>query len=666
MGVDEELKNTFYQVIADIRQLGASLPPDIESQILKLAGQVTLGTLKLEDAKAIVTKLASDYRINFIRTHPAAIESWVHTHLYPIYSPHSVLYHEDYLDRIHKVEDACVQKILSTGNLSGPLAEAEAEVRRIIAEAYQKYPQSAIAAAVQAGVPVQQLVQAAQQVGASQVMQLLQQQMVAAIQGMGLQLTWQNLQAYQMLSQYLQQMTQQTTAAISQQVAYLQDLAALEYRRQQMEAEANKILEEMTRQQTQISASQVQVLQQVPLGLDKIASMLYSPFQALTYTGVLNEIERVDWKAWGEKFKAGENILGDIKKPAKPVIPEGLKRAHAEYGVGEGVDVHRALDLIVHLFADLLEAVTIGEIKWNFSENRPEPALKPVEGPWADQQFKALERAAGFFLVINTGNFLSFATDFLARAISLTLLWGFQRAWNNIIWSTGLPWMSWVLTGAKVRAAIGNHLEAMANYEFQSRYPSVSEAKDMYATAYIDDKMFYNLMRFQGYPDWQIEFERIDSFKKLSESDIEELLLAGKMSPDEAYVRLKLLRYDKETAKRKLEMMLEKKRVDLKKKLYKLAESDYKNYRINDDEALSVLKTYWQDDQLAQIDLQIWKAERKRERYKTLSETWIERLWEDGVFSDAEAYQRLLLLSYTPEDAAKILNYWKRHKKKAA
>jgi hypothetical protein len=372
----------------------------------------------------------------------------------------------------------------------------------------------------------------------------------------------------------------------------------------------------------------------------------------------------------GYKASPSGKALGDYVEHPIEVIEQRMKQHESaklgdRFGISDyiGETTKGGFDALEQLFADLLNTLTIGQVKWNKEEKAAELLVFPHPGPWEEGQSDALRYTAGFFALVSSAFMGTRLLDTLAKALSLGVLDTIGELWRDIIWATGLPWMSWAITSAKVKAAILNHLEAMENANFRSRYPTLSEIQEMWATNYVDEDIAKQLLAFQGVPEWMESFYLVRAFKDIPESSIKKLLLRGKMTLDEAYDRLRLLKYSHKDALTIIQSWLEEEREERAKDIEKVIEKRYKAGAIDRTDALNLLSEALGDEARARSKLEIWDLEMIDTREKLPSESWIERWWRARYITDDQALMRLVRLGYDPEDAMLILKYWREYKK---
>jgi ribosomal protein S8 len=609
-------------------------------------------------------------------------------------------------DQFEAAVAAGVQEAISSGSLCAGISVTTDSIRKALAAWYAAHPGSAIATAITAGVPVETFTKVPAGVKPEDMAQLISTAVTAAATGIQANIPANLLNAFMQLQPMLNMISSNIaaqSAAYMQQQQYIQQQMIVAQHLQQQYEMLRKQLEEQAKAQQQVQQESVVTDQERNKILEELLGSLGMNLPALSDItkmpdAILSASHKVEMMALGiknpyldmlKKLRDGElaalivektdtgykaspkgKALGDYVEHPIEVINERMKQHEStklgdRFGISDyiGETTKGGFDALEQIFADLINTLTIGQVKWNKEEKAAELMIFPHPGPWEKGQGEALGYTAGFFALVSSAFVGTRLLDTLAKALSLGVLDTIGELWRDIMWATGLPWMSWAITGAKVKAAILNHLEAMENANFRSRYPHLAEIQEMWATNYTDEATARMLLAFQGVPPWMEDFYLVRSFKDIPESSIKKLLLRGKMTLDEAYDRLRLLKYSHSDALTIIQSWLEEEKEDRADDIVKVIEKRYKAGAIDRTDALNLLADALGDESRARAKLEIWDLELVDTREKTPSESWIEKWWRAGYISDDQALERLVQIGYDPEDAVLILKYWREHKK---
>jgi len=224
---------------------------------------------------------------------------------------------------------------------------------------------------------------------------------------------------------------------------------------------------------------------------------------------------------------------------------------------------------------------------------------------------------------------------------------------NAISWSFGIGWLSWLVMGTPFRIGISDPLERYYNRYFKPQELTMEQLIKLYQLGLIETEELYKRAEEHGF-----NYERVTERLALAErqmtlSDLKTYARYYKIEPEAIVARLKRMGYPDDLAITLKNIILDERLNDLKDDLAKQAIRLYEQDAITDAELRTYLTaTRWTPEE---IDLQREVSSLKKIPVRRLSLSRILKAWKQGILVREQAYDRIVKLGYTPEDAEVIL-----------
>jgi len=224
---------------------------------------------------------------------------------------------------------------------------------------------------------------------------------------------------------------------------------------------------------------------------------------------------------------------------------------------------------------------------------------------------------------------------------------------NAISWSFGIGWLSWLVMGTPFRIGISDPLERYYNRYFKPQELTMEQLIKLYQLGLIETEELYKRAEEHGF-----NYERVTERLALAErqmtlSDLKTYARYYKIEPEAIVARLKRMGYPDDLAITLKNIILDERLNDLKDDLAKQAIRLYEQDASTDAELRTYLTaTRWTPEE---IDLQREVSSLKKIPVRRLSLSRILKAWKQGILVREQAYDRIVKLGYTPEDAEVIL-----------
>jgi len=310
-----------------------------------------------------------------------------------------------------------------------------------------------------------------------------------------------------------------------------------------------------------------------------------------------------------------------------PVDPEMLKKVGTVHGQAE---VQKAL---ARAYLDHILGLIL-----------PEGPIKPEDG----------KKAAEAYLGVNLGfQMTGWLLHLMGDIYSMGQFKSIKDLPNAISWSFGLGWLSWLVMGTPFRIAISEPLERYFHEVYVPKQLTLEQLIEMHQRDYLPYEDLVKQARFLGFGE-DVLRNRIDlASRLLTSSEVKKLYLDHGAAREDTWKRLKKLGYKDSTADVLIKMWDEERLISQREALAKDALTLFEKGRMTEADVRTYLEAArWQRDE---IELQLEVSRLRATPVRTLSLSRILRAWKRGILMRGEAYDKIVGLGYTPEDAELIL-----------
>ena len=221
---------------------------------------------------------------------------------------------------------------------------------------------------------------------------------------------------------------------------------------------------------------------------------------------------------------------------------------------------------------------------------------------------------------------------------------------NSFRWNLGIQWLTWVIVGAPLRAAIGDPLERIYRKKYRTSYPTRADFEEMMRRRIIKEDEFKEQMKELGYPDEFLDQLKEIGYKTLSLETIKKAYKMKLIDKDELAHYLMRLGYTLKDTEILYDMIRRESTEEHKEITLSIAREAYREDIISKAEFEGILKSLGYDETSRRIIIRLEDARKARKR-ADLTRGALERAFREGVITEKEFRKRLIDLGFTEESA---------------
>ena len=384
----------------------------------------------------------------------------------------------------------------------------------------------------------------------------------------------------------------------------------------------------------------------VTQGLDSLTETITSELKALGEAIGEKMTTAVEWTF--ERFtdlmdKAIEGSIDTLQMLLADMeisfggLPESINIATSYAGPSQ---FHQFLDIVSDIVSAPARAIYEAIIRWLEYE------------PPADPQ-KAREATARYITTILAFNTIPKLAAKIPDLVQPFKNWGIDRIVQDIYWSLGLGWLSWIVFAEPFRAIIADPLQEYYREKYKTAPTPRSLIDEMFKRYKISEDEYRQWLSKLGYRDELIPMFIATARNPPSDSAIKYALQAGLITKEQAYKFIQDQGYTEEA----LELEYAKIVHDALQRERDITQSQilraYRLGLISYDQALRMLQDLGYSEEIARLILDLEDADQRLELRELQVKIILEDL-KDGVI-DRDTAVRRLVEAGVPQRKAELL-----------